>query len=179
MSSFNTLFVSRQASISDFSIPLDFVLSRFPLSISAACFNSCITPNSYGLFHPEPSGLELVKLKLNDEEDYLKRFERCFELLNNISEQINNKPINVEILNHDLTEYKALKEDLFINIDNCQSIINEIDRMVLELNKLRDGFKDINDEIVKAENLYKKSYYVESYDILKKLYDSRKELLNN
>ena len=29
MSSFNTLFVSRQASISDFSIPLDFVLSRF------------------------------------------------------------------------------------------------------------------------------------------------------
>ena len=51
--------------------------------------------------------------------------------------------------------------------------------MVLELNKLRDGFKDINDEIVKAENLYKKSYYVESYDILKKLYDSRKELLNN
>ncbi len=121
----------------------------------------------------------LVKLKLNDEEDYLKRFERCFELLNNISEQINNKPINVEILNHDLTEYKALKEDLFINIDNCQSIVNEIDRMVLELNKLRDGFKDINDEIVKAENLYKKSYYVESYDILKKLYDSRKELLNN
>ena len=43
----------------------DFVLSRFPLSISAACFNSCITPNSYGLFHPEPSGLELVKLKLS------------------------------------------------------------------------------------------------------------------
>ena len=69
-----------------------------------------------------------VTLGTIPEEDYLKRFERCFELLNNISEQINNKPINVEILNHDLTEYKALKEDLFINIDNCQSIINEIDR---------------------------------------------------
>lgn len=121
----------------------------------------------------------LLKLCLNDEADYIKRFDRCFELLNNISDQINNKPINVEIVNHDSTEYKALKEDLFINIDKCLNIVNDIDRMILELNRLRDGFKDVNEEIVKAENLYKKSYYTESYEILKKLFESRKELLNN
>ncbi len=119
---------------------------------------------------------EFYKLCVNNRENYISRFDRCFELLNNMALILKKEPINVTNLNRDLLEFKTLEESLFKEINDIKNLINECDKMMLVLNKIRDGFSDVNAELNTAEELYQKALYSDAYKILSSIYSSKKDL---
>ena len=119
---------------------------------------------------------EFYKLSVNNRENYISRFDRCFELLNNMALILKKEPINVTDLNRDLLEFKTLEESLFKEINDIKNLINECDKMMLVLNKIRDGFSDVNAELNTAEELYQKALYNDAYKILSSIYSSKKDL---
>ncbi len=119
---------------------------------------------------------EFYKLSVNNRENYISRFDRCFELLNNMALILKKEPINVTDLNRDLLEFKTLEESLFKEINDIKNLINECDKMMLVLNKIRDGFSDVNAELNTAEELYQKALYSDAYKILSSIYSSKKDL---
>lgn len=119
---------------------------------------------------------EFYKLCVNNRENYISRFDRCFELLNNMALILKKEPINVANLNRDLLEFKTLEESLFKEINDIKNLINECDKMMLVLNKIRDGFSDVNAELNTAEELYQKALYSDAYKILSSIYSSKKDL---
>lgn len=119
---------------------------------------------------------EFYKLCVNNRENYISRFDRCFELLNNMALILKKEPINVANLNRDLLEFKTLGESLFKEINDIKNLINECDKMMLVLNKIRDGFSDVNAELNTAEELYQKALYSDAYKILSSIYSSKKDL---
>ena len=119
---------------------------------------------------------EFYKLSVNSRENYISRFDRCFELLNNMALILKKEPINVTDLNRDLLEFKTLEESLFKEINDIKNLINECDKMMLVLNKIRDGFSDVNAELNTAEELYQKALYSDAYKILSSIYSSKKDL---
>ena len=119
---------------------------------------------------------EFYKLCVNNRENYISRFDRCFELLNDMALILKKEPINVTNLNRDLLEFKTLEESLFKEINDIKNLINECDKMMLVLNKIRDGFSDVNAELNTAEELYQKALYSDAYKILSSIYSSKKDL---
>ena len=89
---------------------------------------------------------------------------------------LKKEPINVTNLNRDLLEFKTLEESLFKEINDIKNLINECDKMMLVLNKIRDGFSDVNAELNTAEELYQKALYSDAYKILSSIYSSKKDL---
>lgn len=119
---------------------------------------------------------EFYKLCVNNRENYISRFDRCFELLNSMALILKKEPINVTNLNRDLLEFKTLEESLFKEINDIKNLINECDKMMLVLNKIRDGFSDVNAELNTAGELYQKALYSDAYKILSSIYSSKKDL---
>lgn len=94
------------------------------------------------------------------------RFNRCFDLLNDINTATVTKPIDVDNVNKLVVEYKTVSDALVIDYND---IITNRDKCIVlfkKLNETRGGFENVNDDVKKAETLFNDCNFSGALDVL-------------
>lgn len=106
--------------------------------------------------------------------DQLKfRFNECYSLLDNINAIINNRPVNVKVLNEVVNTLKTLQTDLLKEIENKSMMCLAAESMVVYANKDRSHLSDVNILLCQTEMAFFEGDFEKSYlqvgNIVKKI----------
>lgn len=117
-------------------------------------------------------------LKIED-IDKKNAFIYLYSLLDDITELLKSKPVDVITLNKKVNEYKKLSVELFETINVLNEKKTQCEKYIELLNQIRSDFETIDINMTSAEDLYAKSQYKEAYLILDKLYKDNSNFSKN
>lgn len=102
-------------------------------------------------------------------DSYKYSFSRAYQLLNEIYNATNSKPINVIDINLKVIEFKAVFDNIISSIDEITHLRKECISLFIQLNSMQEAFKTIDEELKGAYNLFNNSNFSSCYETLKRL----------
>ncbi|MEG0977765.1 MAG: septation ring formation regulator EzrA [Bacilli bacterium] len=112
-----------------------------------------------------------MKFADSDKEKMTSYFARSFELLNSIYVSLKTKPIDVIAIDKMVLEFNNKYDLTTRTVKDTADLIDKCNSLFKSSNKIRDGIKSIDEEVIRAETLYLAANYDEAYKILLSLVD--------
>ncbi len=109
---------------------------------------------------------------------YKEQIEECYSMLDKIDKLVKEKPINVNLLNEQVEEFKNTANKIFENVDNDANIVRLAESAILLANRDRNHQADVHQQLKQCEEQFYRAEFEQTYrDVIQLL--KRKHVEDN
>lgn len=163
-----SLLVSKMDELEDASKTVFTAMDEFSSYLNSLKVDS---ENAYHIIHEFFYKLKEAEKTVNDigvikiNEKYASKFERCYELLNEVNKLLLISPIDVDKVNSDVKELQEIGNELFDNgsIQQDYNLMILAEKTILCANRSRCHLSDINSLVKQAETMFNEGEFEKSY----------------